>query len=133
MYTKKPGRNVDQSGAGLEKRHKPKDPWKYIEPKDLQQPIIIDDKNGSSAGFVGAKRREKLASTNCHILTTPMTQTGGRKVMRRQFKILILLRCHQIVYLMGIHRCLTTIWCSQGSIVPLFLWISDLMPRGRGT
>ena len=44
MYTKKPVGTSDQSGTGLDKQHRQKDPWKYIKPKDLQQPVIFDNK-----------------------------------------------------------------------------------------
>ena len=48
LYTKK-AQYRPSSEQSSDRRLKPKDPWKYIEPKDLTQPVIVDDKNGISA------------------------------------------------------------------------------------
>ena len=43
LYSKKPTTRPTQEQMS-ERRLKEKDPWKYIEPKDLTKPVVIDDK-----------------------------------------------------------------------------------------
>ena len=71
-------------------RHKPKDPWKYVEPKDLTQPVVVDQKNGFSAQNVAVELRDELVFTNCPIPMQCMTIIGHLRAISLRFKTQIL-------------------------------------------
>ena len=48
-------------------RHKPKDPWKYMEPRDLSKPVIIDDKECFFAPSANVEQQAVSYSIGYHI------------------------------------------------------------------
>ena len=110
LFSKKNASNSPQDHVP-DKQFKPKDPWKYIEPKDLSKPVIIDDKKCFFVPNVDAELLETLNITSFCAPTQHTIWIGNRKETFHLSKTRILHHINHSDH--ALKNLLTMIWCSR--------------------